>query len=216
MTTPLRLGYRLSRLDWSGPSPTERKISGRQQRGETQRMQRTDYARLTAVSSSPHRFPRLDRQPANIGEQCANSSPRTLWRRGPLLHVVLGKRAYPFMHNKEALPRHADTPQPQTATASRRVSRLPYVPAPHVRLLTVTARRLDTSSARGARQHAHDSLTRAFADITVITSTRRRHVTARSTCLTAGQVGDVQQIKIVSSSSDRCAIRRYICNGVQS
>ncbi|WP_120284490.1 hypothetical protein [Rhodococcus rhodochrous] len=36
MTTPLRLvAYRLSRLDWTGPSPTEHKIHGRQQRGET-------------------------------------------------------------------------------------------------------------------------------------------------------------------------------------
>ena len=44
-------------------------------------------------------------------------------------------------------------------------SRLAYVPARHVPLLTVTALPLDTSSARRARQHAHDSSKRSFADI---------------------------------------------------
>jgi len=36
MTSPLRLvAHRLSRLDWTGPSPTERKIHGRERSGET-------------------------------------------------------------------------------------------------------------------------------------------------------------------------------------
>ncbi len=36
MTSPLNLvAYRLSHIDWTGPSPTERKISGRQRHGET-------------------------------------------------------------------------------------------------------------------------------------------------------------------------------------
>lgn len=40
---------------------------------------------------------------------------------------MLDKRAYPFTHNKEALPRHAAT-QPQTAINSRRVTDCPTCP----------------------------------------------------------------------------------------
>ncbi|MDV6297070.1 hypothetical protein OCS65_29630 (plasmid) [Rhodococcus aetherivorans] len=56
MTSPLRLvAYRLSRLDWSGPSPTERKIHDRTHKGETptdaaHRIIKTRHRALVATS----------------------------------------------------------------------------------------------------------------------------------------------------------------------
>lgn len=56
MTSPLRLvAYRLSRLDWTGPSPTERKIHDRTHKGETptdaaHRIIKTRHRALVATS----------------------------------------------------------------------------------------------------------------------------------------------------------------------
>ncbi|MDC3729080.1 MULTISPECIES: hypothetical protein [unclassified Rhodococcus (in: high G+C Gram-positive bacteria)] len=56
MTSPLRMvAFRLSRLDWSGPSPTERKIHDRTHKGETptdaaHRMIKTRHRALVATS----------------------------------------------------------------------------------------------------------------------------------------------------------------------
>ena len=76
MTTPLRLvAYRLSRLDWTGPSPTEHKIHGRQQRGETtadaaHRLIKA-YRNTRAVTSATRELPASDKHRQAVREQLA-------------------------------------------------------------------------------------------------------------------------------------------------
>ncbi|TWH41149.1 hypothetical protein L612_005800000020 [Rhodococcus rhodochrous J38] len=76
MTSPLRLvAYRLSRLDWTGPSPTERKISGRQRHGETtaeaaHRLVKA-YRSARALTSTTQERPASDKHRQAVREQLA-------------------------------------------------------------------------------------------------------------------------------------------------
>ncbi|UZF48276.1 hypothetical protein [Rhodococcus rhodochrous] len=76
MTTPLRLvAYRLSRLDWTGSSPTEHKIHGRQQRGETtadaaHRLAKT-YRNARAATSATQEPPASDKHRRAVRRQLA-------------------------------------------------------------------------------------------------------------------------------------------------
>ena len=76
MTTPLRLvAYRLSRLDWTGPSLTERKIHGRQHRGETPADAAhrliTTYRHALVTTSIPQAQPATGQHRRAVREQLA-------------------------------------------------------------------------------------------------------------------------------------------------
>lgn len=76
MTSPLHLvAYRLSRLNWTGPSPTERKISGRQRHGETtaeaaHRLVKA-YRSARALTSTTQERPASDKHRQAVREQLA-------------------------------------------------------------------------------------------------------------------------------------------------
>lgn len=76
MTMPLRLvAFRLSRLDWTGLSPTERNIHGRQQRGETtaeaaHRLVQA-YRSTYAATSAMQKPPASDKHRRTVREQLA-------------------------------------------------------------------------------------------------------------------------------------------------
>ncbi|TWH10213.1 hypothetical protein L618_004300000020 [Rhodococcus rhodochrous J45] len=76
MISSLRLvAYRLSRLDWTGPSPTEHKIHGREQSGETatdaaHRLAKA-YRSARAVTSTPQGPPASNEHRRAVREQLA-------------------------------------------------------------------------------------------------------------------------------------------------
>ena len=76
MTAPLRLvAFRLSRIDWSGPSPTEQKTHDRKHSGETpadaaHRLSER-YRRVRAAQSTALRPPASDEHRRAVREQLA-------------------------------------------------------------------------------------------------------------------------------------------------
>ncbi|WP_144377017.1 hypothetical protein [Rhodococcus pyridinivorans] len=76
MTAPLRLvAFRLSRIDWSGPSPTELQVHGRQQHGETtaeaaHRLAKA-YRCARAVTSATQKLPASEEHRRAVREQLA-------------------------------------------------------------------------------------------------------------------------------------------------
>ena len=99
MTTPLRLvAYRLSRLDWTGPSPTERMVHGRKHSDETSAGAAhrlvTAYRRVRVAASATQARPASDEHRRTVREQLAaelavkrtpsETRGRALpWRRAP-------------------------------------------------------------------------------------------------------------------------------------
>lgn len=88
MTSPLHLvAYRLSRLDWTGPSPTERKISGRQRHGETtaeaaHRLVKA-YRSARALTSTTQERPASDKHRQAVREQLAAELAAKVRYRSP-------------------------------------------------------------------------------------------------------------------------------------